>query len=429
MLSQRLLRLTAWRLYLMELTFFSPIGWDWKTHTMIPSKNFVYLNWLLQQFYLFWFMMVLIIKLFIQLRSNDENDIPDDAVIIKDAAFNAFVTAVDITYIAILAILLGLAINLIRVRQDLICLFNKMVEVDTTLTKKYQAELQGNPTVKSYSLRAEFILGGTYATTVIIVPALCVVYFLQDAEPIHRFIAEILEIDVELKLEHLHFLGALVFSISVCGNTVCLYVLCVAGSIQIVSFWLDNTTPRKDSPIEYIKEKKGKVSNPNPVLRTRLGLLDGKVIMDIQKRLQFLARLLDNLTATFLLTLHHGGCMIIFVSTCYMCIEYVEEIILRDALKLIVVVPFIIVVSEWLETIEVCRINDTSRESVKILRNRFRTSFASVRKTKSKELWKMAEALPVLCLELAYPFYRYNRGTFLEFFNEAIDLLVTALVS
>ncbi|CAL8110005.1 unnamed protein product [Orchesella dallaii] len=422
MLSQRLLQLTEWRLYLMELTFFSPIGWDWKTHTMKPSKNFVYWNWLLQQFYLFWFMLVLIIKLFIQFLSNNENDIPDDAVTINDAAFNAFVAAVDIAYIASIAMILGLAINLIRARQDFIYLFNKMVEVDTTLTEKYQVELQGNPTVKAYSLRTEFILGGTYATTLIVVPTVFIIYFLQDAEPIHRFIAEVLEIDVELKLKHLHFLVALVVSLSICANTACLYVLCLIGGIQIVSFWLVNTTSRKDSPIEYIKEE-GKVSNPNPVLVTRLGLLDGKVIMDIYKRLQFVGRLLDNLSASFLITFHHGGCMLVFVSTCYMCIEYVEEIILRDGLKPIVFAPFCVVVVEWVETIEACRINDISRESVKILRNRFLTSFASTKKRKSKELWKIAEAVPVLCLETARRIH-FIDTTEAPFFNFLMRLLI-----
>ncbi|CAL8110003.1 unnamed protein product [Orchesella dallaii] len=466
MLSQRLLRLTAWRLYLMELTLVSPIGWDWKTHTMKPSKTFVYWNWLLQQFYLFWFMMVLIIKLFIKFRSKPENDIPDDAGSIdtkKDDAFNALLTAVDITFIAGIAIILGLAINLIRARQDLICLFNKMVEVDTILTgtcmnviatkfcrkllfktfllrvflfegvilssEKYQVELQGNPTVKAYSLRVELILGGTYVTTLIVVPAAFIMFFLQEAEPIHRLYAEVLEIHVEFKLEHIHFFLVAVFFVYLAFNNVCLYALCATGKIQVASFWLVNTTPLKDSPIEYIKEEEGKVSNPNPVLRTRLGLLDGKVIMDIYKRLQFLDRLVDNLITSLLVTLHHGGCMIVFVSTCYMCIEYVEEIILRHDLKPIVLVPFGIVVVEWVETIEVCRIHDTSRASVKILKNRFRTSFTSTRKRKSKELWKMAEALPILWIEAAYPFYRYNRGIFLQFFHKAIDLLVSALMT
>ncbi|CAL8110010.1 unnamed protein product [Orchesella dallaii] len=430
MLSKRLLFATEWRLYLIELTFFSPIAWDWKTHTLKPSMNFAYWNWMLQQFYLFAYMMVLIIQLFFKFGSNSENDIPDDAGSIdtkKDDAYNALLTAVDIAYVAAIAIILGLAINLIRARQDLICLFNKIIEVDTTLTEKYQEELQGNPTVKEFSLRAELTLGATYVITLIVVPAMFIIFFMQDMEPLHRFLAEVLEIDVELKLEHLHFFVGLIFSIAICGNTVCIYTLCTNGNIHVVCFWLVNTTPREDSPIEYIKEE-GKESSSNPVLVTRLGLMDGKVIVDIYKRLQFLDRLVDNLLASFLVTLHHGGCMIVFVSTCYMCIEYIDVVISRQGLEALVLVPFVVVLVEWVETIELCRIHDTSRDSVKILKNRFRTSFVGTRKRKSKELWKMAEAFPVLWMETAYPFYRYSQGTFLEFFHKAIDLLVSALV-
>ncbi|CAL8110009.1 unnamed protein product [Orchesella dallaii] len=375
-------------------------------------------------------MWVLIIQLFFKFGSNSENDIPDDVGSIdtkNDYAYNAYLTAVDIAYVASIAIVLGFAINLIRARQDLICLFNKIIEVDTTLTEKYKEELQGNPTLKEFSFRAELTIGAAYSMTIFVVPAMLITFFMRDEDSIHRFLAEIFEIDVELKLEHMHFFVVLIFITFICGNIVCIYAFCANGSIHVMCFWLVNITPREDSPIEYIKDD-GKESNPNPILRTRLGLMDGKVILGIYKRLQFLERLMDNLFASFLITIHHGGCMIVFVTTSYMCIKYFDEVTTQSLVAL-GLVPFVVVFVERVETMEVCRVHDTSGTSVKILKDRFRISFVSVRKRKSKELWKMAEALPILWIETAYPFYRYSHGTFLEFFDETINLLVSALVS
>ncbi|CAL8110007.1 unnamed protein product [Orchesella dallaii] len=134
MLSKRLLRMTEWRLYLIELTCFTPIAWDWKTHSMKPSINFAYWNWMLQLFYLFNYMVILIVKLFIKFRGDPERDIPDEVVQKKDDAFDALLTAVDVGYVFTCAIILGISINLIRARQDSIALFNKIIEVDTTFT-------------------------------------------------------------------------------------------------------------------------------------------------------------------------------------------------------------------------------------------------------------------------------------------------------
>ncbi|CAL8104298.1 unnamed protein product [Orchesella dallaii] len=427
MLSKRLLRMTEWRLYFIELTCFTPIAWDWKTHSMKPSRKFAYWNWLLQLFYMFSYMTILIVKLFIKYRGNPDGDIPDEVVTKKDEAYDAMLTAIDVGFISSLAIILGLSINLIRARQDLICLFNKLVELDSTLTEKYESELQGNPTVKEYcmraSMRVELTMAAINFITVIVVPGMFVFGFLQDYEPVHRFFAEVFEIHITLKPSHIPFLLGMMLYVGNCANTCFFYALACNWNIHVICFWLMNTTPQT-SQITYTKQG----YDSAPLFSTRLGLMEGSVIMTIYKRLQFLDRLADNLLTSFMITIHHGGEMIAFVACSYICITYSGDLIHTPGLIVLIFVPIIVTFEELIETVELCRIHDTSRATVVTLKDSFRRSYASRKYRKSKELWKKAQAAPVLWMETAYPFYRYHKGTFIEFFHQTIDLLVSVLV-
>ncbi|CAL8108487.1 unnamed protein product [Orchesella dallaii] len=393
---------------------------------MKPSNNFCYWNWILQHLYLFNYMVVLIVNLIIKFRGEPDNDIPDEVVRIKDEAFDAMLTAIDIAYISLIAVTLGLSINLILVRQELITLFNKIVEVDTKLTEKYEMELEGNPTVNKYVMRAELTFAATNFIAVFMAPGMFLVVFLQDFEPLHRFLAEVFEIHVTFTFEHMPILLWMVFSASNCLNVLYIHAFITNWNIHVICFWLVNTTPKKDSLIQYTNRNRG--IHCAPLFSTKLGLMEGSVIMNIYKQLQYLDRLVDNLLTSFLITIHHGGGMIVFVASCYICIQYVDDLVATPVLMMLICAPLLITFVEFVETVELSRINDASRSSLGILKDRFRTSFATSKNRKSKELWKMAQAAPVLWMETAYPFYRFHRGTLLEYFDQTIDLLVSVLV-
>ncbi len=121
----------------MELTFCSPVFWDWETQTMKPSPPLYFLNWIIIHCYLLVYGLLTLFTLTLKLTRNEGADISDTADINFDRAFVALINAVDFSYVSICFLIFGLAKHLFNSRMALITLFNKMLEVDKTLTGNY----------------------------------------------------------------------------------------------------------------------------------------------------------------------------------------------------------------------------------------------------------------------------------------------------
>ncbi|CAL8145955.1 unnamed protein product [Orchesella dallaii] len=322
------------------------------------------------------------------------------------------------------AFLLGLLMSrLNECSSELVYIVNQMFgyneKIQENLTSHWKnINFQYNNPHERMSQTVEFL---SIACAILIspMPVVLIIGMCNSIEPTHVLIREWFEIELALVPQHYFFLFLvlwptflaveIVFELLVASLIYVVFLICYTSSMFPVNAYLV-ILPSSLQIIQYRIETK------------HFGTLPDSQLAEIYRVLQIINILFNNITASVLISLHHVVCLLAFVGFSFLLLEFPH--FLAESGTLLSVFAIICWIGPvgiiFVESVNVGVIWDTTSAFVKQCKQ------STLRRS---VLRKYAASWKGLVFETAYPFYKVHRNTFLEFFMQGIDFLITLVTT
>lgn len=257
------------------------------------------------------------------------------------------------------------------------------------------------------------ILSGT------VIPFLLGAFFLQKTNPLHRFLAKVLEIRVKLEWRYLPLIlfSTWAFLVACSFGAFCIALMIMY--LSSMSFWLSSLQPlRLSIGIGGNQEKTSK-------FRTLLGDLSVWKILKIYRSLQVLNRQQTSCLATPRFASHQSLFHIATVVCAFCSIRYFDIIFSNLGYIMLFFGVGICLLIEFVETRIISYMIQASRHLIRKMEQLLRKETLFQGKLMMKEV----RASWALRVDVAYPYYEVSRHTFWEFVDVALHFLVDALLT
>lgn len=266
----------------------------------------------------------------------------------------------------------------------------------------------------------EWIIIGTTIGGTVGVPLCFLILFLDDDEPLRRFLSTVINFKISFGSYTIFFVAMTYMNAFRASININFYCNGFIMYVQSVRLWMAAIIPEKEAKvIRVIRRGRGK-SNKNSVAyirKTPMGYLNENSIIRIYKGQQILNQ---NFNAIYGFTgFHYGFILVIHVLSSFCCIYLFGK--LSPHVYFISVVCFsiacLIVVGEIVAILEQMEL---SEEFLRVMRKRG---------PRKSDLMKTVISLRSLPIRTAYPFFDIQRSTTLLFFKASTDFTITLLLN
>ncbi|CAL8112449.1 unnamed protein product [Orchesella dallaii] len=413
MFSKRLFKILGFRTFIMQLGYTSPFRWDFATKRLVHSPMYPYWNFKIYTFYLIMYGILLGIRLAQKSILKHNAILGEDETGETKHRLEPAIMALDIAFIAIIVCISSILVLIAEFKDQMIEFFNEMVDFDTFLEETFRTNLKSQEKLyKRTSLVIELLIM-MIAVSTLIIPVMFGFFFLQDTEPLHRFFAEVLEVEIKPELKCLPQILFVIWSILQCCNVAGLFLSIGVMYMKFVLFWLTALHPTK-----ILRGGVGRGSQVKYV--TSLGLLDEQTMIKMYRTHQVLNKMFNKFMANRLLSNHQAGIQVIIVVCCLISIQYFEEMLYTPGYQVVFLGIFLSLVIVYVETkivSDAITAGDEFRGKIRSLTGR------------NKEVVKCVVSSWSLKIHVAYPYFTVNRETFLEFVHRTVEFLVDALMA
>ncbi len=249
-----------------------------------------------------------------------------------------------------------------------------------------------------------------------LLPFLLLVIFFHPLEPVHNIIFEWFEFDLNIhniRLIHLTLLPFWFLSIHAAGNTVIVY------GILVTCYYLISTSALADMTPTEIARKKG---SRRYVFQTQYyGELEDDEIIIKYRTQQLFNIWVNKIMASICVSLQHVACLAVCSIMAYFAIKF-PHVLAESGIVgyMIVVVCFLAGISvQFLEAYMLGNLADIS--------DNFITQI-DTKMERGALIKKFVKSCRTFYVEEAYPFFRVDKGTFLEFYAKVVDQTITLLL-
>ncbi|CAL8112451.1 unnamed protein product [Orchesella dallaii] len=413
MFSKRLFKILGFRNYIMQIGYTSPFRWDFATHRLISAPWYVFWNFKMYTFYVCMFGILLGTRLAQKTILNKNVIFGEDETEVKKHRLEPVIIALDIGVIALLICITSLFALIALFKDEIIKFFNEMLDFDAFLDEIFRNNLKGRNKLDNNTAAEIDLLMLLVAVSTLFIPVMFGLYFLQDTEPLNRFFLEVLEVEIKPELKFLPLVLFVMWSVLQCCNVAGLFLSIGIMYIKFVPFWLTALNPSKIL-------RCGCGSRFQMKYVTNLGLLGEQSMIKLHRTHQVLNRIFNHFMANPLLSNHQAGLQVLVIVTCFLTIEYFEEMLYTPGYQLVFVTIFLCFFIVYVEAKIVSDANITADE--------FRRKIRSLTRRKN-EVFKSMGGTWSLRIHIAYPYYTVSRTTFLEFVQRTVEFLVDLLMA
>ncbi|CAL8112447.1 unnamed protein product [Orchesella dallaii] len=304
----------------MQLGYTSPFRWDFSTNQLIHAPIYTHWNFKMFTFYLCMYGIVLSIRLSQKTILKNSAIFGGDDPEVKKHKFEEAIMAADVAYIAVIICVVSIFVLITQFKNQIITFFNEMVDFDALLEDTFRTNQKSQEKVYKNTVMMIEILILIIAIFTLVIPVLFGLMFLQDTEPLHRFFAEVLEVEIKAEFKYLPHILFVVWAILECSNAAWLFLSIGMMYIKFVVFWLTALHPTK-----ILRGGCGRGFQVMYV--TNLGLVDEKTMIKMYRNHQVLNMMFNKFMANRLLSNHQAGIQVIVVVTSYIAIQYFEEVL------------------------------------------------------------------------------------------------------
>ncbi len=277
---------------------------------------------------------------------------------------------------------------------------------------KYKTYLAGNLDAKRIQRISDVIIVGVGGATVI-VPFIYGGLLFQSALPENRIITEVLEIPLKFHWTMLPLTLPLAYTIINATDIIFIIDISFVVYFQGWVYWNHLLEPVSVTFVKGI-----------PNFTCRLGcVLTQDELIDFYKEQKTLERLMNNVWAHWLITLHHGSTVLLSTIGLFICIQYTDRLLEPGFLM----APLAMILCTVLEYIETMFVVDAYNSSDGLLMKW--KELAKHEKGKLKKSLKHLDGFRPIQAQLAYPYFAISKENFLEYQEQIMGFLVDLLVS
>ncbi|CAL8070563.1 unnamed protein product [Orchesella dallaii] len=251
-----------------------------------------------------------------------------------------------------------------------------------------------------------------------IMPPPYIMFFLTENETMHEFFQDVFELDVSLKVQHVHILLFVTWVLFSCGG-IFFHIMCVAiiyfdfKVVCISSLMPQNLVPYRGQKNFQMPEYQ--------VQTTAFGILHETEVVHMYRTQQLFNVLANNIYASILLSAHHPLLMFVLVGLTFLIVRYFEIVYTAGLFATIMMIAaifggFLLMFLECHKLGVLVEISEKFK-TIGIRLSRRRSFFR-----------KFARSCPILCFDVAHPFYKITKHTFAEFFYQYLNFLLTIMV-
>ncbi|CAL8112239.1 unnamed protein product [Orchesella dallaii] len=399
----------------MQLSFCTPIRWDFEHDRLTPANQYSYWNFCCYLFYLASYGVILFVRFFYKnlINTNNETEDPDDEFTARLQKIAPAIMACDIVMSAIIiAICMGLSLT-VQWKMEIINFFNSLLNLDAELQAKFKVQLNTHPLLKRTALVVD-VLTFAIAISTLFIPILFAAFFLQEAEPLHRFLAEFLEVHVKPELKFIPHILFVMFSLLQCCNSAAFFLILGVMYNKFMIFWCTSLHPTSIKVIEPGRAAKA------VLYQTQLGEIDGKTMILMYKTQQVLNVMFCQFVANRRAAILQFSIQVVVSVSGFVCIRYFWMMLLTPGFQLGFIAVGVGGLVMRVETGIVTEAIDASGILQKKIRNMTRRKAETVRCVVNN--W-------TLKIPAAYPYYTISRSTFLQFLEKTVSIIVDLLVA
>ncbi|CAL8070534.1 unnamed protein product [Orchesella dallaii] len=254
----------------------------------------------------------------------------------------------------------------------------------------------------------------------VLLPLAFVVCISVEFDPNHKFIEEVLEVNLQMSPAHLPYILFLFWiSLSALNSTF------IVGMVGIIYFQLSKICISVLTSVTVQK----RVNAPNTfsrrieykVMTKGLGVRDDTFVMKMYSIQQVFNKLLNEFYASVLISCHHVIFLAVFVFLSFLFIKYSALVLSSDVsvTALFMVGISASITAEWLESMisdNICKMSEEFVEKTRRLTNR------------KSYFYKFVSSCPNMTYKTAEPFFGVDKHTFPQFIQQGLEFLISLLV-
>ncbi|CAL8070564.1 unnamed protein product [Orchesella dallaii] len=234
---------------------------------------------------------------------------------------------------------------------------------------------------------------------------------IEENEPMHEFFQDVFEVDVSPKVQHAHILFFVTWIMFSYAGTF-FHIM----SLAIIYFEFKIVCISSLMPQSFLPHR-GQENFQMPeyqVQTTAFGILHETEVVHMYRTQQLFNVLSNNIYASILLSTHQPLLMLIMVGLTFLLVRFFEIVYAAGLFATIMVFTviffgFLLVVTESHKLGLLVKISEKFK-TVGIRLSRKRSFFR-----------KFARSCPILCFDVAHPFYKITKHTVAEFFYQYLN--------
>ncbi|CAL8070983.1 unnamed protein product [Orchesella dallaii] len=250
------------------------------------------------------------------------------------------------------------------------------------------------------------------------------VSFCNKLEPTHILVKELLEVDVQMSLQHFPFILFITLVVSCSANAVFLIIMTGICNYTLAHICITSLTPISVEQRITLRHKEHHHSKPMIeylVTTENFGNMDDTTLLEMYKIQLLFNKILNAFIASMLVTFHHIICLIVFVFFTFVVIRY-SDVIFNAGIIVIgaVIISIVAALNAQLFEAEVSgNLYEASNGFVEKVRK------LTSRKSRAH---KCVLSCPTITFQMAYPFFTVDKHTFVQFVHQGLDFLATLLL-
>lgn len=409
MITDRVITILGWRLFLLNLSRCAPCNWAWKRNRLKPSGFYSHCNWWLILFGALAYSSVMALRIYSNQRVVFGKGYEDERVYLmsksgKRISASLIYLTIDSLAISFMMNLLGLAILISNKRYEICLIVNGILDLDNQLKKDLSRQIPALEDPHRRQKNHTEFFAFLVSTGSMLMPILYGVTIFYHYEPVHRTLTDLFEVAPKPELKILPAIFVVDYGLLFCSNAAIILIIVGLIYIGLCNFWIPGIIL---NAVVYYEGR--------PLYSTKVGLLDEAFIVKVYRCQQVANVAINEVLKSKWTSMHHGTILFIFVMSTYLCVHYTEDV--REMGLAGMVVPATAIVTVVLEYFETHLIGKILWESRRLKRVGVRVS------RKGSTLNKFFKSCTDIKMRTAYPFFVVSYDTFLLLVN-----LVTLLV-
>ncbi|CAL8143157.1 unnamed protein product [Orchesella dallaii] len=416
MITDRVVALVGYRMYLINWGFCSVCEWNRETKKVTPSGTYRFMNWWLVIFGASVYTAAMTYRIYDATgvlfgEGREDEKLYNVSKSGKLVLLSLIVFTVDCLAWIFIFNIIGVGILVSEKRFEICNVINEIVRLNYLLLERVRNHNGYLPLEERRGRKlnaAEECLILLNVGTMLL-PILYGFTILHPYEPVHRTLLEWFEVQPKPQLSLIPVIILVDWGLFYCANAVFIPIAMALLYIGFCRFWIPGIMPR--SIVIY----QGK-----PRYSTDVGLVDGEFIRQVYRIIQVLNISMNSILKTGWTCMHHATVLFVFVLSVLLCIRYNEDVQSMGVAGLVLPSAGIaVILVEYYECHLLGKILWESRLHISVGRKFFE------RRSVMKKFYLSCTDIR---LYTAYPFFVVSYDTFLLVVNQGIDFLVSFLV-